>query len=705
MALGSIASVATLLVGGQLLWQRNPWGSLLVVAAALEVLALLWFRRTVSRTERDLEAREAALRQERTALDTEITTLQAARTSAEQELNAQSQRLLAQQQAHSRRLATFHEWQEFPAPLDLSLPTATVEEGSQLAELLRRDQQLQELLQRETEALFDRIRRNVYMVEGKFQLPRLRDDLLALMLSCARVYQPEVEQPLLETSLERVLRALSRLALQWLVVLENLPLDVQSRNLSSLYGYLRQATQAYQTWKLVRPYWTYANHAWYLGRLALGANPITLGAWWVLGRLGTHSAQTLAERFLHQQALTLLADMVRVVGYEMADLYGGDFRHRDPNWIFAAELTELLSRFPLSRESLREALRQLSLLALRSEYDRSYLLRCLALGKSALPGRSATALMLSVAERRLIAARLEKFLVRHVHGRTPGRLAEWSSAVETRLGVKVRVGNEPYPLDTQMQLVSAVRSLAGYLTAMKQLSGDQLQPALERGECWSLLEAGRRDELAAQLAHQPPFFFDEPDLDPQGPVAAHFISDLLRAAAAYAPRSRFSGAAVQDVAQYLGLPVDKIPARWLAELHNVAQRQCERKGDVRGLDAELLALVLDLLEGKSLQWLYRGVVVEPELPATSSGQSYVLFGTRERIMLCGVVDGSPRVPWQATSRVTGELVRGLMTRDCLIRGGQWLAADEEPRRLRVAGPVLQSSESYFQPLLNWSGAS
>ena len=79
----------------------------------------------------------------------------------------------------------------------------------------------------------------------------------------------------------------------------------------------------------------------------------------------------------------MLHDMVRVIGYEVASIYGGDVRHRDANWIYGVELAELVSRFPLSRDSLSSALKEVGSVQLLNEYDRIFLYRCLAAHRSA----------------------------------------------------------------------------------------------------------------------------------------------------------------------------------------------------------------------------------------------------------------------------------------------------------------------------------
>ena len=53
-------------------------------------------------------------------------------------------------------------------------------------------------------------------------------------------------------------------------------------------------------YKSAEPYWPYVNTAYYLGRFALGANPLALGTWWFVGNLGSRGAQAIAQ---HMAAL------------------------------------------------------------------------------------------------------------------------------------------------------------------------------------------------------------------------------------------------------------------------------------------------------------------------------------------------------------------------------------------------------------------
>jgi hypothetical protein len=698
MTLSALGGCLAMTVGIIRYEQLAGWQWLLFAAASLCFLAIFWFRRNLSLAELDLETREKFLQSQLTELHEKTEALRLLKSDFELEVQAESQRILTQQQALSARLTTYHEWQEFPVPINLSDDGRSPAPGTPLSDLLKQDQELLNLLQQECEAFFERIRRNEYLEHGKFQLPKLRDDLLNLMIRCARIYQPQVEQPLLETSMERVLRAIARIALQWQVVLENLPLDTKRRNLSSLYSYIRQAVLAYGTYQTIRPYWSYANHAWYLGRLAFGANPITLGAWWLLSRIGTQGAQALAERVIQRQALTLLQDVVRVVGYEVADMYGGDFRHRDANWIFAAELTDVMSQFPLSRDSLKHGLREIGSLNLRSEYDRSYLIRCISNGVSAHPEQYAAQQLLSVSERRKIAHRLEHFISLHIHGKTPERLQKWLQAAEQRLAVKLSVDGTSRITPVQAQFKSAVLSLAGYLSSIKQLSNLAICEFLPQTTCWQALAPQVQTELSHVLNSNPPLFFEEPDIDPHGEVVEKFFIDFTRAAAHFPPRSISAWEMIKNLADYLRYPISKITTLWQQELWNQLKHGNANWSGLKNLDRDIQAILLDLLDRENIYCFYRSIVAEPVL--TNTGSLYLL-GTSTRLILFSSETNEPCIWWIGDSSMHCELQRNVVTRDCLLHDGKWLVDSTTKRAIRIAGPLLQTSDTYFQPLFNW----
>ena len=184
--------------------------------------------------------------------------------------------------------------------------------------------------------LFNDVLANKYAPDGRFSMKLLRDDAQQLAHEVAGIYQELSDQPLLNTNMEDVLRSSSRVCLQMLTLLDQLPGDVKKHNIENLYAYVRRAVGAYGVYRKAEPYWGYVNGVYYLGRLALGAHPVSMGAWWLAGQVSRRATKQITAKYVNRQVLALLNETIRVLGYEVANLYGAGFRYRDANWIYAA---------------------------------------------------------------------------------------------------------------------------------------------------------------------------------------------------------------------------------------------------------------------------------------------------------------------------------------------------------------------------------
>lgn len=696
-AMGIAAGIALVVVSA--LWRSHElgwWQLPIYLGCLLAAAAILAFRREVSQAEqaveqfrRELAARESELarRQEEFA---EI------RKSIEKELFQEAARLDRREQTLLSRLTTYHEWMEFPRPVEIAVAPAAAPE-----ELAAKDRELHELLRQQTAQLYENILQNKYAAGGKVLLAPIRDDLVALVTRVARIYQPQVEQPLLEASLEDIFRGVSRASLQLLAALDELPVDVQRASLSTLYSYVQGAVKTWRMYKSAEPYWPYVNTAYYLSRLAMGANPVTMGTWWFLSHLGRRGAQALAQHLINRQALALLSNLVRIVGYEAASVFGGDFRHRDPNWIYATELTELVRSFPLSRESLSHALREIGTLHLRSEYDRTFLYRCLAERQTAHPERYPACELLSVEERRAIADRLERFLEHFIHGRTTDRLRHWRQGVEQRLGVKLS-GSVPATAAPRQQQAEALRSLASFLVAVKQLEPPEALPHLLCSGLaaeWPAEEAG---PFLEELAQNASYFFEYPDLDPASELTDHYLRELARLQAMLPPRGAAIETTVFEAGAYLRRDRRTVQSfldeAYAAEL----ARRVAPGGCPRSLPSEAARAVLDLTSAQEppLPFVYPAQLEKASGPSEAAGGGLWLVGRTDRLLLLQTGD-PPQVLWQArASEVRLEPQWSLWGASCRLAGGHWEGDGPPPEALRITAGLLATA-SAFQPLLDF----
>jgi hypothetical protein len=167
----------------------------------------------------------------------------------------------------------------------------------------------------------------------------------------------------------------------------------------------------------------------------MGMNPIAVGAAWAAGKLTTYGAKAIGERVLQRKALQLLSDFVRVIGFEAAMMYGGDFRHRDANWILGAALVNLEVSRGADLHGRDAALVKLCNLALRHEFDRIRLVNHLARHKVIDIERFRPRIVMTPAESGSAAAVLSAHCKDSGADLTDGAVATWREAAESVLGV------------------------------------------------------------------------------------------------------------------------------------------------------------------------------------------------------------------------------------------------------------------------------
>ncbi|MCA9176523.1 MAG: hypothetical protein KDB14_18675 [Planctomycetales bacterium] len=626
------------------------------------------------------------------------------------ELELAAARLAQREQRLAERLTTFHEWTEFPQPVQLREPpppTSASERdaAAQLTatrELLELDRRLFELIDEETEALFDRIRDNQYSVDGKLSLELVWKDGLRLVQRVARLYLPDAEAPLLETSAAMILRSTSRASLQMLVVLEQLPLDVKELSIAKLHAYLRTATVFYGYYKAARPYLPWLTNAIYVSRYAFGASPASLGAWYATGALGRQLAKAATERVINQQALRLLQNLVRLLAFEVAQSYGGDFRRRDPNWVYATEVVNLVITLPPASRTLARAMNEVGAIQLRSEYDRVWLYRCLAAGKPASAASTPAALALEPRDRARVATHLERF----VESLQPGNdnaVSAWRLAAEQRLGI--RLGAATYA-GGKAAIEQALRCLGGFLLEVKHRSDDQWIDDLRSTHTCQLAP-----ELLEPLREDPPFLFEYPDLAPHSELANAFMDDLLRLAVQLPGRDAATTLLVEEVGAYLRLKPETLEQQW----NEAAQAELKtRLGDrLRGRpDGAFAALALDLTDSMSqVDAIYfpahmldakdekvaaaigtdNQTAEQRPAPAEPVGDELIVVVGDGQIAAWSRTDPQPL--WcAARSDVRAERQRGLMGSNCLLH-----APSQPP--LLIEGATWTRFRRYFEILL------
>lgn len=326
--------------------------------------------------------------------------------------------------------------------LDVLEPDPSPEE---LENLVHKDRELIALIEAESQRAFDRVLANRYAAEEGVNTGLILSDLRDFIEQVARLYRPGTEDPLLETEIELIAKSLSSTALHMLVIVEDLPLNLKSYNTAKMYRLVRRGASYYGTYKTFRPYVEHGFNILHAARLALGVNPATAGAAWLAGKLTTHGAKAIGERVLQRQALQLLNDFIRVIGFEAAMIYGGDLRHRDANWVLGAKLVNL----EVSRgDDLRgrdDALVALCNLALRHEFDRIRLLNHLAKHRQIDVARIMPQIIMTERERADTAAVLADHCRKSGVDVEDADVAKWRASTEAVLGVPLDLPGETRP--------------------------------------------------------------------------------------------------------------------------------------------------------------------------------------------------------------------------------------------------------------------
>jgi hypothetical protein len=352
---------------------------------------------------------------------------------------------------------------------------------------------------------------------------------------------------------------------------------------------------------------------------------------------------------------------------------------------------------------LSHALKEVGSLILRHEYDRVYLYRALAAHASPEPERYRSTELLTAEEKMAIARRLERFLTTFIHGQTPDRIASWRQGVENRLGVKLAVAAKSEQQSIEQQTEETLRSLASFLLAIKEREPEQLAPLLAKTRLYSDLPEDMKAKMLAALLENPPYFFEQPTLDPASPLVGKYLEDLANLAALTAPHEGIIDEMLVDVAIYLRYDAKKM--RQLLDKKYVAllAERIAPDAPEKRLPPAVARAVLDVAPiDEPPKFVYGNVAFEwperAEAPAFPKHQNW-LVGVGNRLIVFALGE-RPVLLWRAEGDCTALRGRGYIGGDVKLSGGTWLGdVRTELPTLRIAGPLIASHDAYFKPLL------
>jgi len=583
----AIASLVAAVIAIVAFFAGGNWGPAIATGAAVVLLllqgSLLYFSLQNRDRYLDLEANPEVrdLQQAREEF-------KKARAEVQRELETETGRLDRMSQKISDKFRVIHEWLDTPMLIDvnddaLSDQNFEIDEkrlpDSKRKQFIEQDKQVAVILERQAERMYEKIRKNTYAPTGKFDTLLFRDDIMQLATDVAHVYQPDVDNPLLRTSPEKIARALNRTGLHLLVVMDQLPLDLKTYDVQKTYDTVRRAVTAYGNYKKAAPYLNWASKGLFFGRMVSSTNPIALGIWWGASELGKFGVQKAATHFIDRQAIALLQSVIRVVGHEVAGIYGGDFRYRDANWCLGVELTHMLAELPQSRETLQAGLKEIARLQVRNEYDRIALYQSVAAGKS-ISRRTVRIEMLTESERKQILGLLETIFHESAHGQQSKEAEKWKEGLQEHLGLQLThhsgKGIDP-PKNKSKQDQEILELLIGYLIGIKQRSFADAKQLITADDVYSRLKLSiSKQEVSKQIdqLYEPEvtssdYSIEPPDLDPADPRVDGMLEVLFRWNAALEPLAPEAEVVSCELGLYYRQEYAKIAARQHATFKRV----------------------------------------------------------------------------------------------------------------------------------------
>lgn len=315
------------------------------------------------------------------------------------------------------------------------------------------DQKVAELLQQRAEMIFDKIINKRYNENKSFKNELLLDDIVDLIESVARIHHPDSEHPLMETSIENLLRSLNRLSLQLLVLVDSFPINIKEYNLKKTYSYIQKSVNTIGYYQKAEPFLTFVSPVL---RIGMAANPMIGIAQTVAIEAGKHAIKKGSEKY----ALNLLHDVIEIIGEQATTIFADNgSRYRSSDWIFALEMTEIIYHFnPVQAQALSKALKIISGLLMHSEYDRVFIYHCLTQAKSANP-ESFDYQFISQQDRQIIADKLAEFVEKQIIELSieikDKKVISWRQKLESRLGAKVQLDIDKNDVDDLTSMLSS----------------------------------------------------------------------------------------------------------------------------------------------------------------------------------------------------------------------------------------------------------
>ncbi len=566
-------------------------------------------------------------------------------------------------------------------------------------DLLRRDEDVDRLIDASTDRVFEALREGKYVRNDRFESPLFWQDVGALVRDVAAIYQPGGDKAWLETDVRQLALAVHRAALRVSLRLEQLPGAPSSRKMADIVKWTETYRSGQGLLDYAKPLMNYVPWMYRLVRVLAGANPATLGLSVILYELVKKAGFHISVEVLERYFKNLVREFLTAVAQEAANVYGGGYGRRTKAWVLGAEAVHLARQASQSRAMLSAVVRLLDELDLRDEVDRRALLR----GLVAPTFDPVKTDWLPIADRTEVLERIEALFEAQPSAMEAADLARWKAGLEARLGHRSRLEIGGGTVHDQAQLQSIATSLASWGLG-RGTEVVPLRSALLQARALQEMEESARAALVASVLAEPgPAGAPLPRFDLTEPRRQAFVEDLLSLMSdlrPWGPSPDFDY--LEEVGRRFRLDAAKLRTRLGAGYADALSRQLESLSPLKKLPPGAAYAALVGLEDDE-QWGFAEEVKRLVIPA-DAGQDdkkalrsyqrelgrgaslWLLISARRAIVLRkaevqAVSASSSQVLWEgrfSDRTVRVERVKSLTRRFAELFGGRWALPQEIP---------------------------
>ena len=254
----------------------------------------------------------------------------------------------------------------------------------QQVELDDKEQHLGELISKRCDRVWEGIRdrRYVKYEDGRVVGPdggAIFAEVQDVVKEVAALYHADSDDAMLEARIGDIALAFRSAAGDFLQLVRQLPyIDPAGWSVREVMTRLEQVQKGVELYRRLSPYQHYARGAMIAARLALGANPVSLAAWYVGGEAAKRVLGKVLGSIANARLEDLLEGSVALVYLQVARTYDPRLAYRSADWAALVEALRIHAQIPGIDHNRKLLLDHILRAQILDEFAKMALLRALA---------------------------------------------------------------------------------------------------------------------------------------------------------------------------------------------------------------------------------------------------------------------------------------------------------------------------------------